>query len=217
MSRADPREVQPQTARENRLQDTLRLVRQEDEHRIRRRFFQRLEESIRRVHVQPVRARDDRHLEGRLRGLEINCRQQLPHLLHLDHARLRFRAQPQHIGMQVRVHLAATPARLTAIQRQTLGIPARGLLAAQHLGQRARHHLQFTQVPAVEEIRVAQTPALQAALKQRHRVLLLWEIPEGHRARAGYIPGCCCCCFVIKRTSKGMLRSCRPSTAMSTE
>src|SRR5258706_11268441 len=120
-------------------------ARDHDEHGVRGRFFQGLQEGVGAVGVQGLRALDDANLVAAAIALECQGFDEVAYLVDLDLLRILLEAHGMHIGMRVgaepparRTNLARTRARRLA-QRQR-GNPIRQLVSAQprHAQQQQR-------------------------------------------------------------------------------
>ena len=173
-------EVQAQAARENRFKQAARLGRKQNQHGARRRFLQSFQEGVRGLHVQPVRAHDDRDFVFRLGGLQENDLHQVAHLIDGNDAGLGFGPHPLHVRMIRAVNFPARQAGIARVGRTRHGLARARVLAVQRLRQRTCDEFEPVQIIAGKKIGVTKPLAGEAALEQFDGIFGSGEGGEGH-------------------------------------
>ena len=197
---ADAMEIEALAAREDGLQNLLRVGGAQHKDHVRRRLLERLEQRVERRRREHVDLVDDIDLvlaahRGKVDGVD-------DFLAHIVHARAGGGIELVDIGVVTLGNelalLASTVGHAAAC---TLGARRLGIATEQRLGKNTRHGGLARAARSAEQVRMGQAPLGDGVLERRDDMLLAHHGVEGERAilsvqrfhgcSPGYTESCC--------------------------
>ena len=178
---ADTVEIEPLAAREDRLEDLLRVGGAEHEDHMRRGLLERLEQRVERRRGEHVDLVDDVDLVLAAHRGEVHRADDL--LAHVVHARAARGVELVHVRMvALGDELALLAGAVGHAARGPLLARGIGALAEQGLGEDARHGRLARAARAAEQVGMREAPLADGMLERGDDVLLPHDGVEGERA-----------------------------------
>ena len=197
---ADAMEIETLAAREDGLQNLLRVGGAQHKDHVRRRLLKRLEQRVERRRREHVDLVDDIDLvlathRGKVDGVDN-------FLAHIVHARAGGGIELVNIGVvALGDELAFLTGAVGHAAARTLGARRLGIAAEQRLGKNTRHGGLARAARSAEQVGVGQAPLGDGVLERRDDMLLAHHGVEGERAilsvqrfhgcSPGYTESCC--------------------------